>query len=61
MARHSAVLVERTMLQMSFGSAVTSVRSGSTESVSRSPQQGPNTSSSTNARLAATRESGLDL
>ena len=62
MERHSVGLAERTMHQMNFGFAVISARSGSMESVLKSPLQELNTSNSTNAHLAAaTSEPGLDL
>jgi len=60
METHVAGPVERIMLLMSFGFAVTSVRSGSMGSVLRSPQQGLSILSSINAHLAPTREPGLD-
>ncbi|XP_019059383.1 PREDICTED: PHD finger protein ALFIN-LIKE 4 isoform X1 [Tarenaya hassleriana] len=58
--RHYVGHVERTTHLMNSGSAVTSARTGSMESVSRSHQQGRNISSNINARLAATRGLGLD-
>lgn len=60
MGRHYVVLVEKTMLLMNSGFAVTSVRSGFMESVLRSPRLGLSILSSTSAHLAATREHGLD-
>lgn len=52
--------VVKTMHQTSSGFAVTYARDGSMESVLRSLQLGLSTSSSTNARLAATREPVLN-
>ncbi|GAB2219539.1 hypothetical protein Droror1_Dr00007176 [Drosera rotundifolia] len=50
---HYAVLVERSMPPMSFGSAVMYVSGGSMASVSRSLRPRPSTSSSISALLAA--------
>ena len=60
MGTHYVVHVVRTTHLMSSGSAVIFVRNGSMDNVSRSLQQEPNTSSSTNAHLVPTKERVLD-